>query len=468
MKKIILILAIVAFIFPGNAQTKLASIFNDHMVLQRNTEVQVWGTDNANTNITLKGSWGETVKVKTNSKGIWKATIKTTEAGGPYTLKVNGSEIITINDILLGEVWLCGGQSNMSMSLDGGPGQHLENSNNDILNSNNPNLRFITVKKAFSKTPLDSFEGNWEMSQPKTAKEFSAVAYHFGLRLQKYLNVPIGLISSNVGGTPAQAWTPKEIITSKFPEYKKELSEKYSTQTATGLYNGMINPLIPFTIKGTIWYQGEGNTRNPNNYTQLFSEMIGSWRTNWKQGEFPFYFVQIAPFSGRQGENWVKIQQAQLQTMLTVPNTGMTVINDIGSEKRIHPPKKKEVGQRLALWALAKNYGVEGILYSGPVYKSMKIENNKAVINFDYAPTGITSMGKPLTDFEIAGEDGVYLPAKAKIVKKGSFLQVWNDKISNPVHVRYAWKNWVEGSLFNTAGLPASSFTTETWDSIFK
>lgn len=465
-------LALCLFTYTANSQTKIATIFGDHMVLQRNTDVQIWGTDKPNTKIILEGSWGEESHAKTDSKGNWKTTLKTIEAGGPYVLSIKGSKNIELQDILLGEVWLCGGQSNMAMTLDGGPGQHIEDSNNMILNSTNSNLRFVTIKKAVSDVPLTSTEGNWEKSAPNTAVNFSAVAYSFGLRLQNFLNVPVGLISSNVGGTPAQAWTPKETIMAKFPEFKKELkSDKYSTQTATGLYNAMIHPLIPFTIKGAIWYQGEGNAKSTEmakQYSELFPAMIESWRANWKQKDFPFYFVQLASMQKKNGESWVQLQQAQLKTMLKVPNTGMTVTNDIGYKNRIHPPKKKEVGQRLALWALVKNYGVKGILHSGPIYKSIKIKGNKATLLFNEAPNGITSMGKPLTDFEIAGADGVYHPAEARIPHKGASLQVWSDKVPKPKNVRYGWKSYIEGCLFNTAGLPASSFSTETWDEIFK
>ena len=450
-----------------NAQTKLANIFGSHMVLQRNANVQIWGTDKPNSTIEIKGSWGAETKITTNNKGVWKTTLKTSEAGGPYNLEIVGTEKIVLTDILLGEVWICTGQSNMAMNLNGGPGQHLEGSNDAILNSSNSQLRFFTVPNTVSETPVADCKGNWEVSQPKTAANFSAVGYYFGQRLQQFLNIPIGLISSNVGGTPAEAWTPKETISKEFPEFKKHFSEKFTTKTATSLYNGMIHPLIPFTIKGAIWYQGEGNKSNPEQYSRLFPAMIKSWRTNWNQGDFPFYFVQIAPY-GKQGENWVKLQQAQLKTMLTVPNTGMTVINDIGDEFRIHPPKKKEVGQRLALWPLAKNYGVEGIGFSGPTYKSMKIEKEKAFLTFDNAPLGLTSLGKPLKNFEIAGEDGIFQAANAKINNKGDVLEVWNPKISAPKTVRYAWESYVEGSLFNTAGLPASAFSTDSWDVIFK
>ena len=453
---------------PINAQTKLANIFNSHMVLQRNTEVHIWGKDAPNTTIELQASWGKQVKTKTNSKGVWKTTIQTTNAGGPYTIKVNGSQSIVLEDILLGEVWLCSGQSNMAMKLEGNIGQHIEGSNNAILKSTNSQLRFFTVKKVASETPLDECEGTWEVSNPKSAAKFSAVGYFFGKMIQESLGVPVGLISSNVGGTPAQAWTSKDVLDREFPEFKNISPQKVNTKNPSVLFNGMINPLIPFTIKGSIWYQGEGNRWNPEQYSRLFPAMIKNWRDEWKQGDFPFYFVQLAPYGNKDLEGWVGIQQAQLKTMLTVPKTGMAVINDIGYKTRIHPPKKREVGERLALWALVKDYNIEGIVHSGPIYKSMKIEKNKVLISFKEAPLGITSLGKTLANFEISGEDGVYHTANVKIIEKGITLQVWSEEVSTPKNVRYGWNSYIDGSLFNTAGLPASAFCTERWENILK
>ncbi|RKR14369.1 sialate O-acetylesterase [Maribacter vaceletii] len=465
--KKLLFIALFLFTIFCQSQTKIAPIFNDHMVLQCNTEVQIWGKDSPKTTIEITGSWGAKINTKTDKNGKWKTTLKTKKAGGPYTLTVKGTETIILKNILLGEVWLCGGQSNMAMALKGGPGQHIEGSNKAILKSKNSNIRFFTVPDTVSSTPLDNCKGTWKLSNPETSANFSAVAYSFGKMLHEHLNVPIGLISSNVGGTPAQAWTSKEIITSEFPEFTKDLKKEYNTKTATSLYNGMINPLIPFTIKGTIWYQGEGNRWNPEQYSRLFPAMIKNWRDKWKQGDFPFYFVQLAPF-GNNIDGWVGIQLAQLKTMLTVPNTGMAVINDIGYKTRIHPPKKIQVGERLAYWALAKDYNVTGIVHSGPVYKSMKIEASKIVLQFKEAPLGITSLGKPLNNFEVAGEDGIFYSAEAKIIEKGKKLEVWSDSVINPKNVRYAWKSYVEGSLFNTAGLPASAFSTQNWEEVFK
>ncbi|MCL7764511.1 sialate O-acetylesterase [Polaribacter sp. Z014] len=456
------------FVYTTNAQTQLANIFNDHMVLQRNTNVHIWGTDTPKSTIEIIGSWGEKASVTTDANGKWKTTIKTLKAGGPYTLEVKGSENVTLKDVLLGEVWLCGGQSNMAMALRGNVGQHIEGSNRAILNSTNSNLRFFTVPTTVSEVPLDDLKGNWEVSTPKTAAAFSAVGYFFGKMIQEHLGVPVGLISSNVGGTPAQAWTSKEVISSEFPEFNKDFSKKINTKTATVLYNGMIHPLIPYGIKGAIWYQGEANRWNAEQYSRLFPAMIKNWRDQFKQGDFPFYFVQLAPYGYKDLEGWAQLQQSQLKTMLTVPSTGMAVINDIGYKTRIHPPKKREVGERLAFWALAKDYNVEGITYSGPTYKAVKIEKNKALISFNHAALGITSLGKPLTNFEISGENGVFYPAEAKIIMKEKLLQVWSDKVAKPKNVRYGFTSYIDGCLFNNAGLPASAFSTEDWNVILK
>ncbi|TYA74641.1 sialate O-acetylesterase [Seonamhaeicola marinus] len=448
------------------AQLRLPNIFADHMVLQQKQVNPVWG----------KASKGEEIKVSIHDQthhttadknGNWKVKLSPINAGGPFTLSIEGNTKIEFKDVLVGEVWVCSGQSNMAMKLEGGPGQHIEGSTDAILNSSNSKIRLFTVPKTVSNIPLENCGGSWEISKPSTAAKFSAVGYFFGKRLYESLDIPIGLISTNVGGTPAQAWTPNKTLKEKFPEIVNDKSKKGETKAPSVLYNAMVNPLIPYGIKGTIWYQGEGNRWNPEQYSRLFPEMIKSWRAQWNQGNFPFYFVQIAPF-GNNIKGWVGVQQAQLKTMLTTPNTGMAVINDVGYKTRIHPPKKKEVGERLALWALAKDYNIEGFSYSGPVFDTLELKGSKAIIRFKHAPLGLTSLGKPLDHFEIAGTDGVFHPAEAKIIEKGNALQVWSNAVAHPKNVRYGWHSFIEGCLFNVSGLPASAFSTEDWDAIFR
>jgi len=270
------------------------------------------------------------------------------------------------------------------------------------------------------------------------------------------------LINSSWGGTPAEAWTPKETMTTELKELNHWHTDTSIPQKLPSLlYNGMIHPLIPYTIKGVIWYQGEANKSYHQSYTKLFSAMINSWRFGWNQGEFPFYFVQIAPL-GWGGEDQAFLREKQLKTMLSVPNTGMAVTLDIGEKESIHPTEKQKVGERLALWALANDYGFKDIQYSGPVYKSISVEGNKVNVEFDYAPYGLATFGKELSSFTLAGTDKIFYKAEAKLLKGGE-LVVWSEKVPNPIAVRYGWDSWVDGSLFNTAGLPASSFRSDDW-----
>ena len=456
-----LLLIFTAIAFNLNAQTQLADIFGDKMVLQRNTEVNIWGVDNPNTTVIVTTDWGETANTKADKTGKWSLKIKTIDAGKPHSIKVEGTTKVVLKDVLLGEVWIASGQSNMEMPLRGFKGQPVYGSNDAILNSNNPNLRFYQVKRKISGIPLKTNEGEWQISTPFTTPSLSAVAYSYGKMLQETIGVPVGIITTSWGGTPAEAWTPRSVIESQFSELETAMNDKKSfyQKSPTALYNGMIHPLIPFTIKGVIWYQGEANRKNPAQYTTLFPAMISSWRTLWKQGDFPFYYVQIAPFSW--GKNNELLRESQLKVMETLPNIGMAVTMDIGESTCIHPAQKLVVGKRLAYWSLAKDYGFETVQYSGPIYKSMTVKDDKVTLDFDYAPLGVCTMGKELNGFVIAGTDRKFYPAKTEI-KKGK-LTVWNEEVANPVAVRYGWQPFIIGTLFNTAGLPASSFRTDDW-----
>ncbi|MDO6760963.1 sialate O-acetylesterase [Tamlana sp. 2_MG-2023] len=436
------------------------SLFQNNMVLQRRQPIAVFGkaTSEKFVEISFKDKT-YTTKVK---DGYWIIFLDKSQAGGPYTLTIKGENEVVLSNILVGEVWLCSGQSNMEMPVQGNKGQPINGSNLAILNSENSQIRLFKVGKKMASEPLNSCEGEWTLAKPETVKGFSATAYFFGKMLQETLNIPIGLINSSWGGTPAEAWTPKEIIDSEFKDFKGWNTDDSKPQkNPSVLYNGMIHPLKPYTIKGVIWYQGEANKNYYQNYTYLFSSMIKSWRTNWNQGDFPFYFVQIAPL-GWGGDNQAFLREAQLKTMHAVPNTGMAVTLDIGEKGNIHPAEKQKVGERLALWALAKDYGYKNIQYSGPVYKSMSVAENKVAIEFDYAPNGLATFGKELHGFKVAGADKFFYEADA-ILLKGKLI-VWSDKVEHPIAVRYGWQDWVDGSLFNTAGLPASSFRTDNWD----
>jgi sialate O-acetylesterase len=434
------------------------------MVLQQNSNVTIWGRDKPNSKIGLAGSWGKESTVTADANGQWKLKLATPSYGGPHTLTIKGSNTVTLKNVMIGEVWLCSGQSNMEMPVKGFNNQPINGSGEAILNAKNDQIRLFTVKRAASLDPLDHVEGQWAEATPLTVKDFSATAYFFGKKLNGLLNVPIGLIHSSWGGSSVEAWMDKESLSPYSTiEMPKQLPEERQNQTPTLLYNAMINPLVGYGIKGAIWYQGESNRNRAKEYAQLFPTMIKTWREKWQQGAFPFYFVQIAPYGYADG-NAGFVREAQLHSMKTVDNTGMAVTMDIGDCDYIHPREKKLVGDRLALWALAKDYGMEGIAYSGPVFKEIEeIKEGKVKLLFDYNENGLSSFGGPLSGFEIAGADKVFHPAEAKINGDKS-LSVWSENVATPVAVRYAFKNCEAGSLFNTGGLPASSFRTDDWE----
>ena len=459
----------------AQADVKLPAIFSDHMVLQQNSSVLVWGWAEPGEKIEVKGCWqwfGGT-KTKADEKGRWRVTIKTPKASdNAATLKIKGSNEIILSDILIGEVWICSGQSNMEMGMTA-----IDNADEEIAKADYPDIRLFHVGQAISTVPLQDVTGNWVKCSPETVASrgtwggFSAAAYYFGRKLHKELHVPIGLISTNWGGTKAEAWTSRETIKDfdRFqkimemidnPE-KREANFKMHQNQPTALYNAMIAPLIPFRIAGVVWYQGESNRYDPILYRTLFPAMIKDWRQHWGQGDFPFYYIQIAPFQYKGRDPSQAIREAQMMTLDTVSNVGMAVTMDIGEEKDIHPHNKLDVGERLARWALAKTYGQKDLVYSGPIYKSMAVENGKIRVSFDYVDGGLTAKDGGLTDFEIAGADQKFVPAEAAI--DGETILVSSDEVKDPVAVRYAWSNWVEGSLFNKAGLPASSFRTDNW-----
>ena len=463
MYKKIFFLLFLNFTIVGFSQTKLPSFFSNHMVLQQNERVAIWGFDSPNVLVNVEGSWGKKETVKTDKIGKWKLNIQTPKAGGPYSVVIKGSEKIELHDVMIGEVWICSGQSNMEMPVKGFKNQPINNSNETILNSKNNNIRIFNTSRKASLTPMNEVEGNWKISNPTFTGDFSATAYFFGKKLEGILQVPVGLIITSWGASSAEAWTDKETLEGfKTITIPTEIYKRAQI-TPSGLFNAMLNPFIGFTIKGSIWYQGEGNRNRANEYTSLMNAMITSWREKWGQGNFPFYFVQIAPF-GYKDVNSAFLREAQLGTMQSIKNTGMVVTMDIGDCDYIHPREKKLVGDRLAYWALAKDYGMEGIGYTAPIYNKMNLTGKGEIeLFFDDAPIGITSFGEEVTEFEIAGEDQIFYPAEVKIIRREALIIVKSDKVEAPVAVRYAFKNCVKGSLFGTNGLPVSSFRTDNW-----
>jgi sialate O-acetylesterase len=438
------------------------------MVLQQNATVSIWGKDDPGRNIKISASWGQEAEATSGSDGSWKTKIATPLAGGPYTVTITGSKEIVLNDVLAGEVWLCSGQSNMEMPVKGYGNQPITGSNEAILQSKNTQLRVFQIDRQPSAVPMDDVEGNWQQASPATTPDFSATAYFFGELVQEMLGVPVGLIVTSWGGSKAEAWMDRESL-KPFPEITipDEVPERGPHQAGTILYNGMVHPFVDYHIKGAIWYQGESNRNQAAQYRTLFPAMIENWRALWDLGDFPFYFVQISPYGYGSSEETkyatALLREAQLLSMEQVENTGMAVTADIGDCDCIHPADKTTVGRRLAYWALSETYGFEGISYQSPVYTSMeKTEDGKVNLSFDHAPNGLTSFGKPLSGFEIAGEDRFFYPAEA-LINRDRTVTVWSKYVPHPAAVRYAFGDCVAGSLFNIAGLPASPFRTDDW-----
>jgi sialate O-acetylesterase len=462
--------------FSSSAQIELSNLFSDNMVLQQESHVNFWGKAKKNQELIIYASWsGKIIRTIVKDDGSWEVKIKTPSAGGPYNIQVTcDGETKTINNVLIGEVWLASGQSNMEMTLSGNNREPVNGSLDAIANSNNTKIRFFNVKVKVSEERINDIEGEWFEANFKNTPNFSAVAYSFAKYLNQVLDIPFGIINSPKDGSVAEAWISPDVL--KKITTNKELSyyAKQPHNNPSVLFNGMINAIIPFTIKGVIWYQGEGNSGRYQNYMKLMNGLIKNWRDEWGLGDFPFYFVQLAPngsLGQGNGTSQAFLREAQLRTMLSVENTGMAVTLDIGSTITNHPPEKLLIGKRLAYWALAKNYGFNSLPYSGPVYESMKVKNNKVYVNFKFAKNGVTSYGKPLSGFEIAGEDKIFYSAVASIDphwsagwENRSVLTLSNKNVPNPLYIRYGWKNYIKGALYNVEGLPASSFRSYDFD----
>ena len=637
---------------------KLPAIFSDNMVLQQKTNTPVWGWAAPEKTIQVTGSWNnKTLTAVADKSGKWMVKLTTPEAGGPYTLMVKGENTITFQNVLIGEVWVCSGQSNMEMPMTGWPNTPVFKSDTTIKQASKyPNIRLFNLQKKISETPLSDCTGKWVVSSFEAVAAFSATGYFFGLELYKRLNIPVGLIMTAWGGTPSEAWTSAEYIEKydnfkplierlknkdfrkndsleyiktfskwqtqvgpenmEFPgsiqkwmsnslndsewsktlipegwqadpklngfggvvwfrktveipkewegkdlsvefgpiddmdiswindyklgehmasnefyiprkytlpankvkagpnvvvvrmlnimgpggingtpsqlkiypvqdgdakaislagewKYKMDVDNsklpavpqnkiEFNANYPSSLFNGMINPLIPYAIKGAIWYQGESNVYDSKLYAQIFPEMVKCWRTIWNQGDFPFYYVQIAPYDYGATSNSELLREAQLHSLKNIPNSGMAVTMDIATIKNIHPPDKETVGKRLAYWALAKNYNIKDLAFSGPLYKKMMIEEDEIRLYFDYAKNGLLAKGSELTNFEIAGKDRKFFPALAII--ENNTVTVHSFDVPTPVAVRYGWSNTATPNLFNIEGLPASSFRTDDWD----
>ncbi len=461
-------IVLIIFIFSGvlKAEIKLPAIFGDNMVLQQQTNAAIWGKASPNETVEVICSWdNKSYSAKSDKEGAWKLKVKTPSAGGPFKISISDGEALTLNNVLIGEVWVCSGQSNMQMTMNGYRNQPVLGSTEAILSSTNESIRLFTVKRNKSLEPLDDLSGEWQQCIPENVANFSAAAYYFGRMIQKTLGVPVGLINSSWGGTRIEPWISengfKNFDWVNLPDKKQE--GELSPQTPTVLYNAMIKPMVGFSIRGGLWYQGESNRNEPSEYEKLMPGLIKNWRSEWGTGDFTFYYCQIAPFDyGSGGVNSAFLREAQLKASISIPGIGMACLMDVGEKTNIHPADKEAAGERLAYLALAKTYDKKGFEYSGPVLKEMTVEGSMVKLTFDHAKNGLTTFGKELVNFKIAGENKRFYPAKAMITRNGITLS--SLQVEKPMAVRYAFENFVIGELFNTEGFPASSFRTDEWE----
>ena len=450
----------------SGAKVTLPKMFADGMVLQRETTANLWGNARRGSTVSITTSWDHrTYKAKVDKEGHWQQSIATPEAGGPYTITFNDGERFEINDVLIGEVWICSGQSNMEMQMKGFKAQPVEGAIGDVMHSKDPFLRMFTVKRNSQLEPVDTVSGQWADATPAHVREFSATAYYFGRELRQVLDVPVGLIVTSWGGSACEAWMTAEWLQA-FPDAKipKTAADiKSSNRTPTVLYNGMLHPLVGYSMRGVIWYQGEDNVPRYATYANMLSTMIQGWRKVWQQGDFPFYYCQIAPYDYSL-INWdvnsalLREQQAKVETMTS--NTAMAVLMDAGLEYGIHPRKKRQAGERLALLALNKTYQVAG-LPEFARYEGVEFKGDTAVVRFERSKEWVYfDKGTTSHLFEIAGDDRVFHPAQAWIERNRVYLR--SDRVAHPVAVRYAFRNWADGDLF-CDGLPISSFRSDDW-----
>ena len=505
------------------ADVQMPNIFGDNMVLQRGQTVPVWGKADPGEKITVvltsmdapsaKGKKPErrAGKAAAGKDGRWMVKLGKIPAGGPWEMTVTGKNTLRFANVLAGEVWVCSGQSNMNFQMAG-----LPNTKDEVSAANFPDIRYFSVSLISSETPLFDFPGatpKWVECSPATAGKFSAVAYYFGKEIRREIGVPVGLIHSSWGGSIAEAWTTMKTLQSdpklrpimenldrlkaEHPKAKADFQRRSAEREKalkegrpvlyllpprapgekdwpSGLYNAMINPMIPYGIRGAIWYQGESNSVRAEQYRALFPAMIRDWRDAWGQGNFPFIYVQLAnwktdtiPVEGTWG-SWPELREAQLMT-LKVKNTAMAVAVDVGDSTNIHPADKQSVGRRLALGALNAAYGRK-VEWSGPLYKSLRRDGDRIRLRFDHAAGGLVAKGGALTGFTLAGEDRAFYPASAYI--EGNEVVVRSERVSAPVAVRYGWTDNPYCDLYNSEHLPASPFRTDSWpgvtDGIYK
>lgn len=460
------VLIFIFLVFNAKAQINLPAFFADGMVLQQKSQVKIWGNAPAGKRIHLSTSWDKKhYQTLTDTAGKWLVKVTTPAAGGPYQINVLGAGKVTISNILIGEVWLCSGQSNMDIPLKGYPNTPILNANDILMDAPDDGIRMFHVGLRTAAQPQTDVKGRWQAADAASAQTFSAVGYQFARFIHQHLKVPVGIIQATWAGSAIEAWMDKRLVADVL---KDSLSTDKSLSSAEhrtpgNIYNGMIAPLTGYGIAGLIWYQGEQNRYNYYSYPMLQTAMVTAWRKGWGCGNWPFYYVQIAPmhYPALQQTLVPRMREAQLKITESLPNSGVAIAIDAGEEHNIHPANKTIIARRLAYWALGANYQKKGIAYKSPRFSAMVIDQDTARVKFADAPNGLTTFGKNITQFEIAGNDKVFYPAAA--VLRNSVVNVHSESVKHPVAVRYAFKDWAVGELYSTDGLPVSSFRTDSW-----
>ncbi len=459
------------------AKVVLPEILSDNMVLQQQTDARLWGWADPNATITVRTSWNDkTYQAKADKDGKWLTSVLTPEAGyTAYTIEISDGTPVVLNNILIGEVWFCSGQSNMEMPLAGFDNCPIEGANEEIaLASRWKGIRVATVGRDGKTAPADRCRGKWETSCPENAPRFSATAFFFARMVNKVLDIPVGIINCSWGGSSVEGWLPKEIV-STYPDInlerdirKVQPGDWWHWMSPTIMYNGMLKPLQNYTIKGFLWYQGEANVGRHKTYAERLKTMVDLWRKEWGLGELPFYFVETAPFGDGKGTAGALLREAQHKAESLIPNSAMISTNDLVEPyeaTNIHPKDKKHVGERLAYQALAKTYHIQGIEADSPAYQSMTIEGNAAILDFSHARNGFNRMNG-MVGFEMAGEDRVFYPAQGEVKWEDQKIRirVTCDKVTKPVAVRYGFRDFLPGNVANLRELPLIPFRTDDWE----
>lgn len=491
------------FALTASAQVRLPNIFGDHMVLQQQQSNPVWGWAAPGETVTVR-IHGQSHTAEADKDGRWKVHLKPIPAGGPYRMEiVSERSKFFFDDVLVGEVWICSGQSNMAWAI-----RNTNSAELAILTANHPGIRLISVPQVGTQEAQDDFNGAWTVCSPESVADFSAVGYFFGRRLHHALDVPIGLIDNAWGGSAAEAWVSRDVLEKDgnydelmawwrdqeasydydaiLADWEKQAAEwdampegerapnrprrpgnlMTGNQRPANIYNGVLHPTIGYGIRGVIWYQGESNAGRAYQYRHLFPLLIQHWRDEWGQGNFPFYYVQLADFMAETDEpgdsGWAELREAQTMTMDRLPNVGEAVIIDVGEGRDIHPRNKQTVADRLARWALARDYKKD-IQFRGPAYQSMKVEGNKIILTFNHVGQGLYAFDtQEPQGFSVAGADRKFVWAQARIISANQ-MEIWSENIQNPVAVRYAWANNPVCNMYSRDGLPMTPFRTDDW-----